>query len=318
MDWDLFQRIVDDVSRRTAEMVLHHRGESLLHPRIGDMIQYAHTRGLKTILHTNATLLNEEKSRTLLDAGLDLVSFSVDGWDRESYECVRVGSDFDLTVAQITDFLHRRASGAQHGPQVQIEVIDFVEGNSPGRRRIRETWRQRFSHDGPDRIVVKGPHNWGGVIASNRYGDAVCRQRCPVPCTFPWFSLTVFWNGDVVPCPHDFFGKLRIGSAREQSIAEIWRGKALRELRRQLVRSQCPCADCDMQRRRAITGIPLAAAREMIRRVLSKGQYCSVKGGRGSSRADLLVPDAARQEARPPNGGPGDEALTGPAPCHSG
>ena len=268
LEWDLFQRIVDDVSQSAVELVLHHRGEPLLHPRIGEMIGYAHNRGLKTILHTNATLLDEEKTEMLLDTGLNHLSFSVDGWDRESYERVRVGADFDGIVARIEHFLHRRASRAQPGPHVQIEVIDFAEEGSPGRRRIRESWRQRFSHGHPVRVVVKDPHNWGGLMASNRCSDDVQRRHGIVPCTFPWFSLTVFWDGNVVPCPQDFVGRLRIGCAREEGVAEIWRGRALRELRQRLVSGRCPLADCDMQRRRAIGGIPLAACREMIRRTL--------------------------------------------------
>lgn len=267
LDWDLFRHIVDDISHGTVELVLHHRGESLLHPRIGEMIRYAHTHGLKTILHTNATLLDAGKTEILLDAGLDSVSFSVDGWDRESYERVRVGADFDSTLARIVHFLHRRDSRAQRRPRVQIEVIDFADEDSPGRKRIREIWRERYSRNRVDRIVVKGPHNWGGLLASDRCNDEVCHQRGLVPCTFPWFSLTVFWNGDVVPCPQDYVGKLRIGSAREESIVEIWRGKALRGLRQQLISGQCPCAGCDMQRRRAIAGIPLSAGREMVRRM---------------------------------------------------
>ncbi|GAH92528.1 unnamed protein product, partial [marine sediment metagenome] len=29
-----------------------------------------------------------------------------------------------------------------------------------------------------------------------------------ISCTFPWYSLTIFYNGKVYLCPQDFLGKI--------------------------------------------------------------------------------------------------------------
>ena len=62
MDLDLYKKIIDEAKDFVYEVNLFHRGEPLLHPDIIDMIEYAKKSGLKTRIHTNGVLLNEELS----------------------------------------------------------------------------------------------------------------------------------------------------------------------------------------------------------------------------------------------------------------
>ena len=45
-------------------------------------------------------------------------------------------------------------------------------------------------------------------------------------------SLTVFYDGRATPCCYDHRCELEVGNAHEQSIAEIWNGPRMAELRR--------------------------------------------------------------------------------------
>ena len=78
MDFSLFQTIIEEARQFGSEIVLHHRGESLLHPQFFKMARFAQEAGLRTRLHTNATLLDVERSRALLGSGIDVVCFSFD------------------------------------------------------------------------------------------------------------------------------------------------------------------------------------------------------------------------------------------------
>ena len=69
------------------------------------MVKYAHDAGLVTRFHTNGTLLDEDKSRRLIEAGLDQFAFSFDGYDAETNERIRVNADFEKTVGNIVRFL---------------------------------------------------------------------------------------------------------------------------------------------------------------------------------------------------------------------
>ena len=101
MDFDVFKKIVDEAKNFVFDVHLLHRGESLAHPDFFRMIRYAHDAGIVTRFHTNGTLLTEEKSRLLLDSGIDQFAFSFDGFTAEAYEKIRVGAKFEKTVGNI-------------------------------------------------------------------------------------------------------------------------------------------------------------------------------------------------------------------------
>ena len=80
MTMDVFTDIISQMCNGTANPVinLHKDGEPLLHPHIGDMIEYASLGGCFTHFATNGVLLGEKK-KDIVDAGLDLLTISVVG-----------------------------------------------------------------------------------------------------------------------------------------------------------------------------------------------------------------------------------------------
>jgi radical SAM protein with 4Fe4S-binding SPASM domain len=257
MEWGLFQRIVDEARDFVYDANLHHTGESLIHPELPGMVRYARERGIYTRLHTNATLLTEEKSRELIEAGLDLISFSFDGYDRQTYEGIRVGAQFEPTLENIRNFLRIKGRLGSRRPFTIFEVIDFSQGQEEKRTALE---RELLSL-GLNRFLVKQPHNWGGDYALD------ARDRSPIeggssytPCTFPWYALVVFAGGEVMPCPQDFFGELQVGDLNVSSLREVWNGPEMISLRARMgakkVQDLVPCATCDMLSRKTLLGIP--------------------------------------------------------------
>ena len=215
MDFALFRKIVDEVSGFAFDVHLLHRGESLLHPEFFDMVKYAHDAGLVTRFHTNGTLLDEEKSRKLIAAGLDQFAVSIDGFDAETYERVRVNADFEKTIGNIVRFLEIKKELGADKPKTLIEFID-QPGLKESAARSRRAFEERFKGLPLDRIVIKEYHNWAGDA-----GEA--RKRAPYsPCTFLWHALIIFWDGAVLPCTQDFFGYYTLGNVKDESVASIW------------------------------------------------------------------------------------------------
>ena len=61
-------------------------GEPFLNPDLFKIIKYAKERNTMVKLDTNATLLNKENSGKILGTGIDIISTSMDGVDKKSYE----------------------------------------------------------------------------------------------------------------------------------------------------------------------------------------------------------------------------------------
>jgi radical SAM protein with 4Fe4S-binding SPASM domain len=254
MEFELLKKIVDEARGFVFDVHLLHRGESLLHPDFFKMVRYAHQAGLVTRFHTNGTLLDEEKSYELIESGLDQFAFSFDGYDRESYERIRVQADFEKTVGNIVRFLEIKKRLEARRPYTIIELIHFPElFDDKGRTKLKE-FKKRFQGLPLDRLVVKELHNWAGD-----YG-AAAKTKTYSPCTFLWHALIILWDGSVLPCTQDFFGYYGLGNVKETSIADIWNGEKMMALRRKVIRGNVEdletCSQCDRLWRNQFLGIP--------------------------------------------------------------
>jgi hypothetical protein len=266
MDVDLFTRIVDEARPFAHNVNLHHRGESLLHPRLPEMIRIASQAGLRTNLHSNGTLLDEKRSRALIESGLDLVSFSFDGPDPEQFERIRVRASFEETLEGIREFLRVRALLRSKRPVTVIEAIDF--GNEAGSRNGAQSAKERlaalFREHRPDRIRVKRPHNWAGD-----WSPSALDRGDFLPCSFLWYSLTILWDGTIMPCPQDMLGRLALGKVDGGGLLAAWNGAALVSLRERMARGDVegldPCRSCDRIRRPQILGLPREELSQFLR-----------------------------------------------------
>ena len=260
MDFNLFRKIIDEAANFVYDVYLHHRGESLLHPDIFKMIKYAKAKSIFTRLHTNATLLTEERSYSLLNSGLDFLSFSFDGYEKETYEKIRVGANFERTLSNITNFLRIKKELEKKTPHTVFTVIEFTESPKPQNDARRKQFISQFNSLPLDNFISRRPHNWGGDYDTREGKDDSSEENSYLPCTFPWYSLTIFYDGEVLPCPQDFFGKNELGSVEYASLSEIWNGSTLTSLRKKMVMKKYQdmesCNRCDRLWRKKILGVP--------------------------------------------------------------
>ncbi len=92
MEQKTFEKIIDDminVDLSDTQLFLHKEGEPLCDNRITERINYVHKMlpNVKEIgINTNAMLLSKDISDSLLNSGLNLIFFSVDGTSSETYD----------------------------------------------------------------------------------------------------------------------------------------------------------------------------------------------------------------------------------------
>jgi radical SAM protein with 4Fe4S-binding SPASM domain len=255
MDFDLYRKIIDEAKDFVYDMNIHHRGESTLHPQLVEMIRYAKHRGLPIKLHTNGTTLTEALSIELIRSGLDLISFSFDGYTPEVYESIRIRAKFDTTLGKIHRFLDLKKKMNTEGPKTVMEIMELSD------QPVDETAKSRFLHDltarGLNRMIIKKPHNWAGNVDLKTE-----LNRIFSPCTFPWHAQVILWDGRVGPCPHDYMAEIILGDVCTSNLRDIFNSPGTQRLRHQMVRGsiaalESPCNTCDTVRRRKIFGVPV-------------------------------------------------------------
>lgn len=277
MEFGLYRKIIDSV--RPVFITLSQLGEPLLHPQIGQMIKYARRKGAIVRITTNATLLNEERCRMLLDSGLNQILISFDSCNKENYEKLRFGADFEEVVANI-----KRLIGLKKKRTSRLPLISFnVTLNKDNIAEIRElidfclkefniapTFTTMYTY-GKDtlksRMVNKSfvDHIKASYLYAEQikmpslsenlkavYNKAFTADFSGEPCFWPYYTTNVSWDGKVYPCCVFFDCQTVLGDFNQQSFKEIWNGKAYRQFRRTLLggRSAIPlCANCSISDR---------------------------------------------------------------------
>lgn len=254
LDFPLFKKIVDEAQDFAFDVNLAHRGESLLHPQLTEMIRYTQKKSLFIRLHTNGSLLTEEISNQIIGSGLDLLSFSLDGYNRESYEKIRIGGSFDQTIRNIHNLLEIKKSACAKKPRTVVEIIDLNNDNTE-KKLLKKKKLQSLIKELPlDNFVIKKSHNWAGGS-----GESKEKKNYSV-CPFPWNALVILWDGTVLPCTQDFFGCYSVGNVKDSSLREIWNDEKMLHLREKLVKAHISelraCSHCDRLWRDKFLGVP--------------------------------------------------------------
>jgi radical SAM protein with 4Fe4S-binding SPASM domain len=250
MPEDLLGSLADQVAAGAArEVNLFHRGEPLLHPRIGFWIQRFKDAGALLRLHTNATILDRERVEAILEAGPHILTASIDTLDPAAYASSRPGADLERTLSGLELLLTQRQRRGVTLPRIALLLM----GRQAGGREVKVRLK-RLKSLGLDRVVWRAPHNWGGALGPAAKGKLHA-------CTFPWYGLAVLSDGKVTPCPQDFFGEIGLGDASEQPLMDIWHSANTQKLRKAhaaLDLAGFPvCLACDRVRRPFILGLPL-------------------------------------------------------------
>ncbi len=108
----------------TYKIVLVGLGEPLLHPEIIKFIIYTKSQGRKVGIVTNAMLLTPDVSLQLLEAGLDSIAFSIDGYNDIVSSQVREGTDFKKVIQNIKEFV-RIADSTPKTPLYSVSKAVF-------------------------------------------------------------------------------------------------------------------------------------------------------------------------------------------------
>jgi MoaA/NifB/PqqE/SkfB family radical SAM enzyme len=239
MEMDLYRKIVEDaVAFGITRMQLHFQGEPLLHKGLPDMVALAKARGLSTQMFTNGLPLTETLADRLLDAGLDMLRFSVDGVSEEVYQKNRVGGQF-WRVHRNMKTMAEKARARQSPIRLEWQII-AMRNNEHEIEAARALAAELGIHFFVKTFAVTDPQ---AVPTDPRYQ----RKLHLKPCADIYRAIFVYYNGDVVPCCYDLDGKAIVGNLGQASLTEIWEGPRYRELRRRIdAAATCPEDEPDL------------------------------------------------------------------------
>lgn len=81
--------LIDEIAAVAAPVIIMTGGEPLLRPDIFDLASYGTKKGLRMVMATNGTLVDEPVARRMIAGGIQRVSISIDGKDAQSHDAFR-------------------------------------------------------------------------------------------------------------------------------------------------------------------------------------------------------------------------------------
>ncbi len=231
MEETLFKRIIRETATYSSHIFLHHFGESLLHPQLGDFIRYASSYKIKTYLSANPALLTEKHSKQLVDSGLYELVLSLDALTNSTSASIRgkAAEKTELAEKNILNLLKYRKEANIKIPKVILQLIKQKQNLN----EINDWVIKWKAVKDIDRIKIKSYITWDGrdETINNLQTEKNDKQN-QIVCDKPWTSVTVLWDGRVVPCCFDYDGLYVLGDLNQQTLKKIWNGEKMQYIRK--------------------------------------------------------------------------------------
>lgn len=217
MDFELFKKIIDEISGKVFALRLSLRGEATLHPKFIECIKYAKDNGIKEISTlTHGGSLNLEFFEKAVKAGIDWITISIDGVDEE-YNKIRKPLTFNDTLKRLQDIKRYKDNNNLIKPVIKIQGI--WPAIRPNPTKYYETIAPLVD------LVSYNPlidylRNDSEIVYEENFACPQLYQR-----------VVVGSDGQVMMCSNDEDGEAIIGDAYNETIHNIWHGDKMNKIR---------------------------------------------------------------------------------------
>ena len=276
----LFERIAAEVLPHANYVCLSLMTEPFMTRDFPDRLASVRDAGVPfSEIITNATLLNEESCRKIVDARISRVIVSIDGGTKEVFERIRVGAKFENVIRNVELLRDARDSVSATLPQLRVnhvlselnidhfgEFLELVERLRFEEIAVRTISRMsnailqestdaafwakvRVAREELRRFCAATGVRDSGYLRDRHtrielFTDAGDKLLCPKP----WDTLAIHPNGDAYPCMA--WSRPPIGNFSTDTFEDVWNGAALVALRREFEEKQAgvDCLNCTIRR----------------------------------------------------------------------
>jgi len=237
---EVFNRIVEEAGKFGAMIRISGTGEPFLNPDLVDEIEYGKKVGAGIGIITNGSLLDEDKITRILNAEADAIEYSVDAMDKEHYDMVRVGLDYDSVKSNILKTVELRDK-MKKKTAVLVSVVNTPTEDDYVDRTV-EYWQTKV-----DNVISRKFLRWGLIDQENQTEEYLSKTE-RVPCPFPFERLNIDTSGNIRFCGYDISYNVVMGNVLESSIEDVWTGDKFNKWRQYHLDRQFDkipmCRDC--------------------------------------------------------------------------
>ena len=224
----------------TREVGFYATGEPFLVPELPEYIKKAKEIGYTYVyLTSNGSLATPEKIRSVIDAGLDSIKFSINAPERELYKFIHGRDDFDKVMEHLRYLYDYRK-------QIHGEFKIYVTGIlTKYTENMQDKYHKIF--DGLcDQVVFKFVYNQGGYMPEiNDYLRCECDTAPRRRCNLPFDAISVTHEGYLSVENADYENMLIVADLNKVSLKDGWYGEKMKEIRRKFIEDDLGGTLCD-------------------------------------------------------------------------
>lgn len=212
LDEELFRKVILDARERGITIFqLSFYGESLLAPRIAEKIRYIKDTipGAWVQIVTNGSLLNEERGRELLEAGISEIRVSIEGNDKTEFESIRKGLNYDQLLTNMENLKQLRDSRGEYKTQIVVTGLNLKDAP------LDSTRYKKFWINYADIVYTRDEH-----ILDFEKKESFLRKI--LPCHQLFTILPILADGRYPICIYDWYAKTVYGNIRNSTIRQAW------------------------------------------------------------------------------------------------
>lgn len=252
-------------------------GTSFLNKDFMKMLEYVKEKdpAISIELFDTFYFIDEKRAKKIVEMGVDFFYASIDGATKETYEKIRIGSDFDRVMKNLETLIKIKKEKGSYFPEIAFhfiisrdnvhEIPMFVDviANRFGADNIDHIFFTRVLHvydeikdivvDVPEELVCEANEKASRYGIELRWNKNIPSCKPPTRECTVWVEPFIFVDGTVVPCcaaneanKRAFQKEHSMGNVFEQSFKDIWHGEKYTQFRKKLHSGTIPvqCTIC--------------------------------------------------------------------------
>jgi MoaA/NifB/PqqE/SkfB family radical SAM enzyme len=279
MEEPIYRRVLEELYPAAEIVQLSAFGEPMMTPRLAEKLDDMDRFGVKLEMVTNATLMKGEALQRRMAGIMGLLTVSIDGATKATYDSLRIGGDFDEVVGNVRAYNRARHAlpkerqaplhfntilmkrtlpelpaflrlakelDAQH--VTVMHLVRMVAEESVHEEMLDRSpdWKRRTNDALLEAAAVAKELGLSVNLPppfalAREPGSAAAPKAPPIRCWFLWQRMYVGPFGEIVPCC--LAGIHKNGNVKQSDFFDEWNNALYREMRRR-VHSDDPYGAC--------------------------------------------------------------------------
>ncbi len=234
MKEDVWKKIIDD----TRGLGITYRpfilNEPFVDKRMAKIIRYIKEDATASVeFNTNGEALTPKRADEIIEAGVDIVRFSVDGIERKTFDEAR-GISYDKVYANVAYFI-KAANASKRAIETEVRMIKFP-GTEEEQKAFAKYWKA---------------HNPSSILFTNlyRYPWEGQTTALNLPCLKIKDEMFFYVDGRATLCCWDSKERQIVGDVTKEQVLDIWNGEVMKNCRTLLDQGRRAeinlCSRCD-------------------------------------------------------------------------